>query len=209
MTAALCRYCGQRVRVIHEGDAIAADCELVAIYDEHDPCHGSYAPVVPPAEVAPEEDAPKVPRRVARAKRRQEAAERIRAIEPRHVLAAVGDGPVRGSDVARALRITEPAARGLLLALVDAGALYRHRSTSQVKGGVLYMSASLPRCPSPGPAALHAWPHLCRGAHTRDELAELVGVTGRSMARCLTRLRMVGGVVETDGRWKAEVSDER
>lgn len=47
MTRRRCPLCGARVRVVYEGAAIDAAPELVAMYDEHDPCPGSCAPVTP------------------------------------------------------------------------------------------------------------------------------------------------------------------
>lgn len=57
-----CPHCRRRVPVIYEGDGTAADCAPVALYDEHDPCPGSYEPVDAP-EPTPEPPPPEAPRK--------------------------------------------------------------------------------------------------------------------------------------------------
>ena len=84
-----CRFCGARVRILWErGDAnaTAADVELVAVYDDHGTCPGSFEPMHPPAEPIPAAEPDRKPRKRAKQRSRmyyKDHAYRLLLVHPR------------------------------------------------------------------------------------------------------------------------------
>jgi predicted transcriptional regulator len=182
MTRRTCRYCGHRVPVVYDGAAIAADSELVALYDEHDPCPGSYQQVEPPRETPlgyPEDDEP-----VPMDERPGVLLELVAARVSITVL-----------DAARRLGTSDAVAARVLDGLHKRGRVTRGRE----RNGTPYRYALA--CPVPGELARDVWAALLAGPVDPCELAERLQRIPNSVRAALGRMRKRGIVEQVGGRW--------
>jgi hypothetical protein len=117
-----CRVCGERVRIRWERgerNATAADANLVAIYDDHGLCPGSFEPLDAPAPApSPKPEAkPRSPKRKRSPLSRREHALRLLLVQPR---------TSRECSIAMACSLTT--SDRVLLALYREGVVTRTRS---------------------------------------------------------------------------------